>query len=447
MIWRNPPNHIIITRTFFVPLVEGGYTRGASWIVPGAVWTDTSGNKIDAHGGQILQEGTTFYWVGSAYASNEVPNIYSSTDLLNWTFQGPASTAVEFMYRPKLFTSGGKFYIWGQVNRLVQALESSSINTGYSIYGSAFSLPPDARTYSDEGIFVDTTGEAYILTSADSNNLQINEINGGSSVSIGTRVTDLEGAYEAPGLMKSTGGIYYLVMSTKTGYTANANQFWWSTNIAGPWNGPSGIAPSSSNTYDSQNTFELKISGSQQTTYIYMGDAWDSEGTAASNYEWLPISVDDSAHTITLEDYAFWKVDVSTGVITTSTTGKRYNAADGLIMRRGFEDSCVACERSVHNIDSQSNVTIHNIEGTGEPQWVSIHYTVSDPTAGDAYVWLNGEKIKIADKNSRAGKFATVPINLTLKKGNNNVLTFGCHAHAENSDFVAHLEGIEVVDD
>ncbi|KAJ3792882.1 Arabinanase/levansucrase/invertase [Lentinula aff. detonsa] len=438
-------------RSLCVSILLVPFVLGASWIVPGAVWTDTSGNKIDAHGGQILQEGTTFYWVGSAYSNNEVPNIYSSTDLLNWTFEGPASTAVEYMYRPKLFTSGGKFYIWGQVNRLVQALESSTISGGYSVYGSAFSLPPDGRTYSDEGIFVDSTGElygeAYILTSADSNNLQINEINGGSSVSIGTRVTDLEGAYEAPGLMKSTGGIYYLVMSTKTGYTANANQFWWSTNIAGPWNGPSGIAPGSSNTYDSQNTFELKIPGSQQTTYIYMGDSWDSQGTAASNYEWLPISVNDGAHTITLQDYAFWKVDVSTGVITTSTTGKRYDAADGLIMRRGFEDPCASCEHSVHNIDPLSNVTIHNIEGTGEPQWVSIHYTVNDPNAGDAYVWLNGEKIRIADKNSRAGKFATVPINLTLKKGNGNVLTFGCHAHAEGSDFVAHLEGIEVIDD
>lgn len=39
---------------------------GASWIAPGAVWTDTSGNKIDAHGGGIVQRGDTFYWVGFA---------------------------------------------------------------------------------------------------------------------------------------------------------------------------------------------------------------------------------------------------------------------------------------------------------------------------------------------------------------------------------------------
>lgn len=43
----------------------------ASWIVPGAVWTDTDGNKIDAHGGGIVKRGNTFYWVGQS-ASNSL---------------------------------------------------------------------------------------------------------------------------------------------------------------------------------------------------------------------------------------------------------------------------------------------------------------------------------------------------------------------------------------
>jgi hypothetical protein len=36
-----------------------------SWIVPGATWLDTDGNKIDAHGG-IMKRGSTFYWVGQS---------------------------------------------------------------------------------------------------------------------------------------------------------------------------------------------------------------------------------------------------------------------------------------------------------------------------------------------------------------------------------------------
>lgn len=40
-----------------------------TWIAPGAVWKDTSGNTIDAHGGMIYQRGTIFYFIGQS-ASN-----------------------------------------------------------------------------------------------------------------------------------------------------------------------------------------------------------------------------------------------------------------------------------------------------------------------------------------------------------------------------------------
>jgi hypothetical protein len=43
----------------------------ALWIAPGTVWTDTSGNKIDAHGGGIVQRRDTFYWIGWS-ASNSM---------------------------------------------------------------------------------------------------------------------------------------------------------------------------------------------------------------------------------------------------------------------------------------------------------------------------------------------------------------------------------------
>src|SRR4051812_19584139 len=50
---------------------------GASWIVPGAVWTDTDGVKIDAHGGGIFQHENTFYWVGQGDSNSMYSrNIY-----------------------------------------------------------------------------------------------------------------------------------------------------------------------------------------------------------------------------------------------------------------------------------------------------------------------------------------------------------------------------------
>ncbi len=45
---------------------------GASWISPGAVWYDTDGNRIEAHGGGVLKRGDTFYWVGH-HSSSKLP--------------------------------------------------------------------------------------------------------------------------------------------------------------------------------------------------------------------------------------------------------------------------------------------------------------------------------------------------------------------------------------
>lgn len=87
-------------------------------------------------------------------------------------------------------------------------------------------------------------------------------------------------------------GVYFLIISGKTGYRPNPNKVYTATSLSGPWSGGSDIAPSAKNTYNSQNTFELTISGSQKTTHIYMGDDWDSKGGSKSTYVWLPINVD-----------------------------------------------------------------------------------------------------------------------------------------------------------
>lgn len=44
-----------------------------------------------------------------------------------------------------------------------------------------------------------------------------------------------------------------------------------------------------------------------------MGDAWVNNGSAKSNYEWLPIRVNNVNSTVSLEDLAYWKVDIHTG--------------------------------------------------------------------------------------------------------------------------------------
>ncbi|KAI0199327.1 carbohydrate-binding module family 35 protein [Astrocystis sublimbata] len=381
---------------------------GASWIAPGAVWYDTDGNKIDAHGGGVVLRGDTYYWVGHN-SINQTPLMYSSPDLVNWKNEGKQANAVSGMWRPKIAKPNGSFWLFGQQDRYVLSLKSSQFIGGYGTSAKVH-IPPSDYTYSDTGMFFDDASNTwYLLTSADHNIVQINRINADGK--LGEKVSDLRaGAYEAPGIVKAD-GVYFLIVSGKTGYRANPNKVFWANSLAGPWTGGSDIAPQSEKTYGSQNTHELTIAGSQKTTYIYMGDAWDSKGGAASNYVWVPMNINAGAKTVQLDYHPMWKVDVKTGVVSYPSTFKRYAA-----------DRAVLSARS----DEADEVTFRNVTGTGALQWVSFHYRVDDPEATDAYVIVNdGPAVNISSLNSRAGYHDSTAVQLKLRQGDANTVMVG----------------------
>jgi hypothetical protein len=45
-----------------------------SWIVPGTEWKSTANKPIDAHGGMVVQDGNTFYWIGQAVSDRKSSN-------------------------------------------------------------------------------------------------------------------------------------------------------------------------------------------------------------------------------------------------------------------------------------------------------------------------------------------------------------------------------------
>ncbi|KAI0902978.1 glycosyl hydrolase [Ustulina deusta] len=395
---------------------------GASWIVPGAVWYDTDGKKINAHGGGIVQRESTFYWVGQS-AENETPMMYSSTDLINWQNLGAQST-VSAMWRPKLAKPNGSFWLFGQQDRYSLSLRSSQLSGGY-VQSAKVYLPPNQYSYSDTGMFHDpVTDTWYLLTSADHNIVQINKINADGT--LGDQASSLiAGAYEAPGVFY-VDGVYFLICSGKTGWRANPNKVFWATSIAGPWTGGTDIAPSGENTYGSQNTFELTISGSQKTTYIFMGDAWDSTGGVSSNYMWLPMTVNTSGKTVTLDYHAMWAVDVKTGAISSAKADKRYEA------------NHVLAKRTAGGL---SEITFRNVTGTGSMQWLAFDYTVNNRNAGEAYIMINNEPpVNISSLNSRAGYHHLVPVQLRLEAGDDNTIVFGSMGQ---DDFEIAITGIE----
>lgn len=83
--------------------------------------------------------------------------------------------------------------------------------------------------------------------------------------------------------------------------------------------------------------------------------------------------------------------------------------------------------------------------GLGGSQWVQFHYRVSDRKGGEAHVFVNDEPaVNISSLNHRAGYHDIVPVQLELREGPVNKITFGMSG-AEHTGIV--LDGIEVVED
>lgn len=59
--------------------------------------------------------------------------------------------------------------IYGQVNRNIQALESTQMVGGYTTHGAAVTVPPKDYTYSDTGMFQDSDGMFLIAQKSQRN--------------------------------------------------------------------------------------------------------------------------------------------------------------------------------------------------------------------------------------------------------------------------------------
>ncbi len=293
---------------------------------PGTVEYDTSGNVIQAHGGGLIKVGSTYYWLGEDKTNGSpFQNIkcYSSTDLKNWTFVrnvltqqssgdlGP-SRVVE---RPHvIYNSSTQQYVMymhidnsSYSERKAGVATSSSVCGAYSYRGSSKPLGHDSL---DDNLFLDG-GTAYFMSEDRTNaKLQIYQLSS-DFLSVSSLVKTLP-QYEAPTIAK-IGGTYYIFGSHLTGWSTNDNQYATASSITGTWSSWRSFAPSGTNTCNSQTTSIQPIAGSSTTSYIFMGDRWNSGNLTDSRYVWEPLSVSGTTASITCRDS--WTVDTATGVI------------------------------------------------------------------------------------------------------------------------------------
>src|SRR4051794_5759727 len=80
---------------FIVACVLPAIAQKQQAIKPGETWPDNEGHHIQAHGGGIIKLKNTWFWYGEERRKGLDTNYryvscYSSTDLMNWKFNGDA---------------------------------------------------------------------------------------------------------------------------------------------------------------------------------------------------------------------------------------------------------------------------------------------------------------------------------------------------------------------
>ena len=307
-----------------------GATVAAEWvtIANGGFWNDTSGKRIEAHGAGFIQVGDTWYWVGEDKSMNSGNffgvNVYASKDLVTWQFRNAIITrqtstdlaaADRIIERPKIIynDSTKQYVMWLHWDGANYATAQAGVFTSATVdgnYTQVSHFQPNNNMARDDSLFKDDDGNAYFMAAANNNQDMIIYQLADDYLSVKSQVVTVFAGKqrEAPAMFKQ-GGRYYLITSAATGWDSNQAQYASATNIAGPWSSLTNLGDGT--TYDTQSAFVIPYVGSQTTTYIFAGDRWQDPDLVSSKYIWIPIQI--SGTSLTLNDYAEWQLDVTTG--------------------------------------------------------------------------------------------------------------------------------------
>lgn len=282
----------------------------------GAVWYDTDGNVLHAHGGHMLFHEGYWYWYGENRTENRYVSVYRSEDLLNWTFCRHALTTDSptaehrvrtdrklkntdggkiNVERPKVLYNEkiGKFVMWMHVE--------NGKNYHDAACGIAVCDRPDGEfTYlgcfnpfgymsRDCTLFQDKDGTAYFISAArDNGDLHVYRLTE-DYLNVECLVHKLwQGEYrEAPAVMERNGK-YYMFSSFCTGWAPNQCRYAAADSMEGRWSILTDIGDEV--TYRTQPAFILPVGEGDKKKWYYVSDRWNGENYDDSRYVILPLS-------------------------------------------------------------------------------------------------------------------------------------------------------------
>ncbi len=272
-------------------------------IKPGQCWLDTSGERIQAHGGSVIVVEGTYYWYGENKEKTSGTDdiwhwgvrCYSSQDLYNWEDQGliippepddPASPLhpAAQMDRPHIIynRSTGKYVCWIKVMQK-DGTQRAAVLTADELLGPYSkvhaNLLPLGMSAGDFDLAVAPDAKAYYYFERVHSELICADLD--------AEYTNVTGYYSthfphaAPPLVREApahftrGGRHYLITSGTTGYYPNPSQ----VAVADTWHGPYRVLGTPHPSDESRTSFHSQVSSvfkvpGKKDLYIACADRW-----------------------------------------------------------------------------------------------------------------------------------------------------------------------------
>ena len=309
-------------------------------VYPGKVWRDTSGRRIQAHGGSLFYEDRTYYWYGEDKMRTDgiCPvwswgiRAYKSADLYNWEdigtiiepdLENPESGLypAKHVDRPhiKKCAATGKYVCW-----IKQSGEEACfvILTADKFTGPYTQVRENYRPFGyhvgDFDIYAeDETGEAYLFMTADHLGIfcfRLSDDYTQADAIVSKQYEGLNPPFcpEGPAVFKYKEK-YYLLTSGMTGYIPNKSDSAVSPSLKEPFKsiGNPHVNDVSDASFNSQISQVFKVPG-KESLYIALADRWVPDypidakladifmRSAASHYEPEKYQVTDEERAIVM---------------------------------------------------------------------------------------------------------------------------------------------------
>ncbi len=324
---------------------QQAFAKNETQIRPGVEWKDLRGERINAHGGNVIFYNGVYYWYGEekekglsekTHADAGI-HCYASKDLVNWRDQGMMLRLSKTDYtidlafdcnqdRPKAvynestktFVLFFKLYLREMASDVGYiGVATSESPTGPFHYRHKFLAGNSPDGSGDFAVFKDDDGSLYHMAVRKPDKAFV----------IGKMRADYlmpEGEYkvcegitvktEAPTVFKKD-GVYHMLASGSTGWKPNAARYFTGKSLTGPWtdhgNPCDGVNPNNNlgpeKTYGGQAASVIKVEG-RKDAWIAFFDINMPDHPYDNLYIWLPITFENGLMKIVWRDS--WGMEV-----------------------------------------------------------------------------------------------------------------------------------------